>query len=163
MIRGITEIGVAVRDLQAAVRDFSERLGAVAGPVQRFEPYGMEFCMCRVGNVDFELMAPVGQGGVIAQFLDRFGEGLHHVGFAVDDVQATQADMASRGLQFVEPGPRKTRFLMRDFEGRSHDADVSFTFNRPSSLFGVLMELIQYPPTFALPAQGPAQQEGAAQ
>lgn len=157
MILGITEVGVAVRDLDAAVRHFTERLGAVPGPVQKFEPYGMDFCMCRVGNVDFELMAPAGEGGVIAQFLERFGEGLHHVGFAVDDVEATQKELSDRGLGFVDPQPRRTRFLMRDFAGRDHQGDARFAFSRPSSLAGTLLEFIQYPPGFALGAPGKAE------
>jgi catechol 2,3-dioxygenase-like lactoylglutathione lyase family enzyme len=105
--------------------------------------------MCRVGNVDFELMAPTGPG-VIAQFIDRFGEGLHHIGFEVDDVAQTQADLQARGLGFVQPGPRRARFLVRDFAGREHDADVAFTFSRPSSLAGVLLEFIQYPAGFSV-------------
>lgn len=144
------------------MRHFVERLGAIPGPVQRFEPYQMEFCMCRVGNVDFELMAPLGQDGVIAQFLERFGEGLHHVGFAVDDIQATQEGLSSRGLEFVDSAPRRTRFLMRDFADRAHDAEVSFAFNRPSTLSGVLMEFIQYPPGFALDAHAPSTRDGTA-
>lgn len=152
MILGITEVGVAVRDLDAAVRHYTERLGAVAGPVQLFEPYGMSFCMCRVGNVDFELMAPLGEGGIIAGFLERYGEGLHHVGFAVDDVAATQDELSKKGLGFVDAAPRRTRFLMRDFAGRDHDGEAAFAFSRPSSLAGALLEFIQYPPGFALGA-----------
>jgi methylmalonyl-CoA/ethylmalonyl-CoA epimerase len=152
MIHGITEVGVAVRDLEAAIGHFRERLGAVPGPVQRFDAYGMEFCMCRVGNVDFELMAPAGEGGVIAQFLERYGEGLHHIGFAVDDIEGTQSELGARGLEFVPGGPRRQRFFMRDFAGREHDTEFDFTFSRPSSLEGVLLEFIQYPAGFALGA-----------
>ena len=52
MIQAITEVGVAVRDLSQATALLVQRLGAVPGPVQRFEPYSMAFCMCRVGNVE---------------------------------------------------------------------------------------------------------------
>ena len=155
MIQGITEVGVAVRNLAEATRHYTEKLGAVAGPVQRFDPYGMEFCMCRVGNVDFELMAPLGETGVIAQFLERFGEGLHHIGFAVDDVARTQADLGTRGLDFVDAAPRRMRFMMRDFAGTPHDGEVGFAFSRPSSLAGVLLEFIQYPPGFVLGSPSP--------
>jgi methylmalonyl-CoA/ethylmalonyl-CoA epimerase len=156
VIRAITEVGVAVRDLASATRHFTDKLGAVAGPVQRFEPYAMEFCMCRLGNVDFELMAPLGDSGVIAQFLERFGEGLHHIGFAVDDVQHTQGELGARGLGFVDPQPRRMRFLMRDFAGTPHDGEASFAFSRPSSLAGVLLEFIEYPPGFALGSTSPS-------
>lgn len=157
MIRAITEVGVAVFDLAQATALLVQRLQAVPGPVQRFEPYGMAYCMCRVGNVDFELMAPLGDEGVIAQFLRRHGEGLHHIGFAVDDVQAFQQDGQARGLEFVEPLPRRQRFLLHDFAGRSTDDEVAFAFARPKSLLGMLAEFIQYPPGFSLAAGLPAE------
>ena len=151
MIRAITEVGVAVRDLRAATALLVERLGARPGPVQRFEPYGMEFCMCRVGNVDFELMAPLDDAGVIARFLARRGEGLHHIGFAVDDVATRQQQMEARGLEFVEPRPRRQRFLLPDGGSPAHEADVAFAFSKPSSLLGMLLEFIEYPPGHPLP------------
>lgn len=151
MIRAITEVAVAVRNLEEATRLMVERLGAVPGPVQRAAIYDMEFRMCRVGNVDFELMAPIGKEGVIAKFLDSHGEGLHHVAFAVDDIGATQADLGSRGMQFVDAAPRKERFSSADFSGKPVDGDIGFAFNRPKSLLGVLLEFIQYPPDFVTP------------
>jgi methylmalonyl-CoA/ethylmalonyl-CoA epimerase len=151
MIRAITEVGVAVRDLQAATALLVERLGARPGPVQRFEPYGMEFCMCRVGNVDFELMAPLDETGVIARFLSRRGEGLHHIGFAVDDVAARQREMEVHGLEFIEPAPRRQRFLLWDGTAAAKQADVAFAFSKPSSLLGMLLEFIEYPPGHPLP------------
>ena len=152
MIRAITEVGLAVHDLAAAVELLSQRLQAVPGPVQHYEPYGMAYCMCRVGNVDFELMAPLGEGGVIAQFLQRHGEGLHHIGFAVDDIEATQRAATAQGLQFVDSAPRRQRFLLRDFAGNESEGEVKFAFNRPSALLGTVLEFIQYPPGFALAA-----------
>jgi methylmalonyl-CoA/ethylmalonyl-CoA epimerase len=163
MIEGITEVGVAVRDLQLAIRHFVDRLGAVAGPVQDFAPYGMRFCMCRVGNVDFELMEPVGEGGVIAQFLERFGEGLHHIGFKVTDVAAAQAGMSARGLGFVDAAPRRARLKVTDFTGQPFDADLNFAFSRPSTLFGTLLEFIQYPPEYRLADSAAGGQSIAAQ
>lgn len=150
MIRAITEIGVAVHDLDAATRLLTTRLGAVPGPVQRFEPYGMEFCMCRVGNVDFEVMAPTSAEGVIARFLARHGEGIHHIGFAVDDVAATQRELGSKGLGFVDARPRTARFLMKDFGGQAFDTECDFAFTQPKSLLNMLVEFIQYPPGYQL-------------
>lgn len=161
MIRAITEIGVAVRDLGEATQLLTRRLGAVAGPLQRFEPYAMEFRMCRVGNVDFELMAPLDDEGVIARFLRRHGEGLHHIGFAVDDLAAAQQAMTAEGLEFVEPVPKRQRFLVHDFDGHAIEADVGFNFSRPASLLGLLLEFIQYPPGFALAASA-GRKEGQA-
>jgi methylmalonyl-CoA/ethylmalonyl-CoA epimerase len=156
MIRAITEVGVAVRDLHGATALLVERLGARPGPVQRFEPYGMEFCMCRVGNVDFELMAPLDDTGVIARFLARRGEGVHHIGFAVDDVAARQREMEARGLEFVEPEPRRQRFVLWDGTSAAAEADVAFAFSKPSSLLGMLLEFIEYPAGHPLPKGGTA-------
>ena len=143
MIRAITEVGVAVHDLDAATRLLVQRLGAVRGQVQRFDPYGMEFCMCRVGNVDFELMAPTNDEGVVARFLSRHGEGIHHIGFAVDDVAATQRELSAQGLGFVDAKPRTARFLMKDFGGKPFDAECDFAFTQPKSLLNMLVEFIE--------------------
>jgi len=151
MIRAITEVGVAVRDLRQAMVHLEATLGAVPGPIQRYEPYGMEFCMCRVGNVDFELMAPLDDTGVIARFLERRGEGLHHVGFAVDNAEADQRRLEARGLRFVDERPRRQRFLLADGTPQGHEAECSFAFSRPSSCLGMLLEFIEYPPGFAAP------------
>jgi hypothetical protein len=82
------------------------------------------------------------------------------VGFAVEDAQASQQALSQRGLGFVDPQPRRTRIFMRDFAGRDHEGDVSFSFSRPSSLAGVLLEFIQYPPGFALGGSAAGGQEG---
>jgi methylmalonyl-CoA/ethylmalonyl-CoA epimerase len=153
LIRSITEIGVAVRDLDASVRSLVDKLGAAPGPMQVFEPYGMKFCMCRVGNVDFELMAPLGEGGVIEKFLLRRGEGLHHIGFAVDDASEAQRELSTRGLEFLDAAPRRQRFLMSDFAGTPFDEEFAFAFSRPGSLLGVMLEFIQYPTGFVGPME----------
>jgi len=150
MIRAITEVGVAVHDLDAATRLLTQRLGAVPGPVQRFDPYGMEFCMCRMGNVDFELMAPTSGEGVIARFLARHGEGIHHIGFAVDDVAMTQLELGAQGLGFVDARPRTARFLVNDFGGKTFDTECDFAFTQPKSLLNMLVEFIEYPPGYEL-------------
>jgi catechol 2,3-dioxygenase-like lactoylglutathione lyase family enzyme len=59
-IKRITEVGVAVRDLEAATKLFVDLLGAEAGEVVTVDLYKMRYRMCRVGKVDFELMEPIG-------------------------------------------------------------------------------------------------------
>jgi AGZA family xanthine/uracil permease-like MFS transporter len=61
---------------------FVDLFDAVASDVTEVPAYGMRYRMCRVGKVDFELMAPTGATGVIADFLAKRGEGLHHIAFA---------------------------------------------------------------------------------
>jgi methylmalonyl-CoA/ethylmalonyl-CoA epimerase len=144
-IERITEIGVAVNDLEQATRLFVDLLGATAEPVRVVERYQMRYRMCRLGKVDFELMEPLGDSGVIADFLRKRGPGLHHVAFAVHDIHAGRGELARRGVRFVEDAPFELRLQGMDFAGRTFDDDVTITFAHPASLLGVLFEFIQYP------------------
>ena len=144
-IERITEIGVAVNDLEQATRLFVDLLGATAEPVRVVERYQMRYRMCRLGKVDFELMEPLGNEGVIADFLRKRGPGLHHVAFAVHDIDAGASALAARGVRFVEEAPFELRLQGTDFAGRCFDDDVKITFAHPASMLGVLFEFLQYP------------------
>lgn len=150
-IQRITEVGVAVRDLDAASRLFVDLLGATAGEIIEVPLYDMRYRMCRVGKVDFELMAPTGPTGVIADFLARRGEGLHHIAFAVDDLDDTMAQLKRKAVRFVADPPVTLALSGVDFAGRSFADDIRFTFSHPSSLLGILFEFIQYPPGYRTP------------
>lgn len=105
----------------------------------------MRYRMCRLGKVDFELMEPTAETGVIAEFLERRGPGLHHVAFAVDDVESGMRSLAARGVRFVEELPVRLRLAGEDFAGRRFDDEVKLTFAHPRSTLGVLLEFIEYP------------------
>ncbi len=141
---------MAVHDLEEATALFVGLLGATAGDVQLVERYAMRYRMCRVGKVDFELMEPTGDGGVIADFLARRGPGLHHVAFAVDDVSAGMERLAAKGVRFVDELPVELRLTGEDFAGRRFDGDVKLAFAHPRSLLGVLVEFIEYPAGYGL-------------
>ncbi len=150
-IRRITEVGVAVRDLEAATRLLVDLLGATPGPEQVVERYAMRFRMCRLGKVDFELMAPLAGEGVIADFLRRHGEGVHHVAFAVDDVADTMRTLEEQGVRFVDGEPLEGVLELEDFAGRRFRDRIRFTFAHPKSLLGVLFEFIEYPEGYETP------------
>jgi methylmalonyl-CoA/ethylmalonyl-CoA epimerase len=150
-IERITEVGIAVQDLEQATHLFVEMLGATAEPVKVVERYQMRYRMCRLGKVDFELMAPLEDRGVIADFLRKRGPGLHHVAFAVKDVENGARDLARKGVRFVEDVPFALRLDGVDFAGRRFDADVKITFAHPASFLGVLFEFIEYPADYQTP------------
>lgn len=150
-IERITEIGVAVEDLEQATRLFVDLLGATAEPVRVVERYSMRYRMCRLGKVDFELMEPIGDIGVIADFLRKRGPGLHHVAFSVHGIDAGRDALARKGVRFVEPAPFALRLAGVDFAGRAFDDDVRITFAHPASLLGVLFEFIEYPSDYRAP------------
>ena len=96
-VRRITEVGIAVRDLDAAVALFEQLFDAEVGELIDVPLYDMRFRMCRVGKVDFEVMEPTADTGVIADFLAKRGEGLHHIAFAVDDIGETMHELGAKG------------------------------------------------------------------
>jgi methylmalonyl-CoA/ethylmalonyl-CoA epimerase len=150
-IRRITEVGVAVRDLEQATQLFVELFNAEASAITEVAQYSMRFRMCRVGKVDFELMEPTGDSGVIAEFLAKRGEGLHHVAFAVDDITDTLATLTKKGVQFVDDAPIRQHLDVVDYAGREFSQDIQFAFSRPASILGILFEFIQYPQDYQAP------------
>ena len=150
-IERITEIGIAVRDLDQATRLFVEMLGALAEPVRVVDRYQMRYRMCRLGKVDFELMEPLEDRGVLADFLRKHGPGLHHVAFAVKDIDSGVLALERKGVRFVDDVPFELRLEGVDFAGRRFDADVKITFAHPASLLGVLFEFIEYPADYQTP------------
>ncbi|MCC6436238.1 MAG: VOC family protein [Acidimicrobiales bacterium] len=151
-IRRITEVGVAVRDLEAATGMLVDLLGGTAGPVVEVERYAMRFRMVRVGKIDFELMEPTGDGGVIADFLAKQGEGLHHIAFAVDDLQDTMDTLRAKKVAWVDPEPIANRMPVTDYAGRTFDdGEIRFAFTHPRSIMGILFEFIQYPEGYQTP------------
>ena len=150
-VRRITEVGVAVRDLGQATQLFSDLFGATVSDITEVPRYDMRFCMCRVGKVDFELMEPTGDSGVIADFINKRGEGLHHIAFAVDDIEDTMQTLGSKGVKFVEDAPIRNQLDVVDYAGRAFSDDIQFTFSHPSSIIGILFEFIQYPQGYQTP------------
>ncbi len=150
-IQRITEVGIAVPDLDAAVALFENLFDADVGDLIQVPLYDMEFKMCRVGRVDFEVMAPTAETGVIADFLGKRGPGLHHIAFAVDDVVDTMQTLRAKGVQFVGETPATLTTSMVDFAGRRFDDEISFTFSHPTSILGILFEFIEYPDGYATP------------
>lgn len=152
VVKRITEVGVAVRDLEAATALLVDLLGGEAGPVVEVELYTMRFRMVRVGKVDFELMEPTAPSGVIHDFLTRRGEGLHHIAFAVDDLADTMANLAAKQVAWVDREPMANVMPVTDYAGRTFtDGEIRFAFTQPKSILGILFEFIQYPEGFQTP------------
>lgn len=144
-MKRITEIGVAVRDLDKATQLLIDLFDASVGELMTVERYEMRFRMCRVGKVDFELMEPIGDSGVIADFLRKRGEGLHHIAFAVDDIENAMGELKGKGVTFVDDAPIRNALTVVDYAGRTFRDDLRFAFSQPKSILGILFEFIEYP------------------
>lgn len=150
-IRRITEVGIAVRDLAQATALFEHLFNASLGELIEVPRYAMHYRMCRVGKVDFEVMAPTGDTGVIADFLEKRGEGLHHIAFAVDDIESTMNTLREKNVRFVDDAPVREKLGFEDFAGRKFSEDIQFAFSHPASILGILFEFIQYPEGYQTP------------
>lgn len=150
-IRRITEVGVAVHDLEQATRLFVDLFNATASDIIEVERYAMRYRMCRVGKIDFELMAPTADTGVIADFLAKRGPGLHHIAFAVDDIDDTMNTLRQKSVRFVDDAPIRKQLDVVDYAGRKFSDDIQFAFSHPASILGILFEFIQYPQGYQTP------------
>jgi len=129
-VNRVAEVGIAVRDLESATRLFVELLGAEKGDIVTVERYQMRYRMCRLGNVDFELMESTGEGGIIDRFLKSRGEGLHHIALKVSNLDLTLETLKEKGVKLIDREPQKLH-------------EDKYAFVHPSSFCGVMFELIE--------------------
>ena len=130
----IDHVGIAVRDLDSAVEHYRMVLGA--GPVHReeIESDGVREALFAVGGSFVQLLAPTGPDTPVGRFLERRGEGVHHVGFRVPDVSAALDHLTGHGVVLADQHPRPG----------SRGTTVAFA--HPKSFAGVLVELVQEEP-----------------
>jgi methylmalonyl-CoA/ethylmalonyl-CoA epimerase len=127
MIKQISHIGIATKNLEQATDLFRSAFHVEASaPIAGGD---ILVSMVQVGNCSIELMQPRGNEGVVARFLKKRGEGIHHICFEVDDIASELKSLKAFGLEPVkEPAPGA--------EGLS-------AFLYPRGTFGVLIELVQ--------------------
>jgi methylmalonyl-CoA/ethylmalonyl-CoA epimerase len=133
----IDHIGIAVRDLEAAVEEYRSAFGLEPVHRERIEDQGVEEVLFRVGRAYIQLLAATGPDTPVGKFLQRRGEGLHHVGYRVDDVETTLNALRASGVPLVDDSPRPG----------SRGTTVAFV--HPKGFRGVLVELVQERPDTA--------------
>jgi len=127
----IHHIGVAVADLDASIRVYTSALGARLVHRATNEKEGLEAAFLSVGDGEIELMAPLREDSPVGKFMARRGPGLHHVAYAVTDIDASLAEARDAGLELIDSEPRIGM----------HGTRIAFV--HPKSLEGVLTELVQ--------------------
>ena len=133
MLRKVEHIALAVADLEAAVKHYEEVWGASVDHRERVEDQGVEEAMIPVGDTYLQLLGATGPESTVAKFVERRGEGLHHIAYEVDDLKAALAELKSKGVPLIDEKPR--------LGGRGH----MVAFVHPKGNHGLLVELIQAP------------------
>lgn len=131
---GIDHLGVAVRDLSEAAATYGETLGLALTGSEELPERGLAVQFVDTGNSRIELIAPIREDSEVSSFLDKRGEGLHHICLRVDDIEAVLAGMKARGAHLIDETPKPGA-------GGSRVA-----FVHPKGAHGVLIELVEHPP-----------------
>jgi len=128
----IDHIAIAVNDVESAVKQYQEAFGVTAVEFENIETEGVKVAILHLSNGRIELMQPTNDNSPIKKFLEKKGEGLHHMALETDDIESEVTRMEGCGIQFlgkIRPG----------------SAGTKVTFIHPKSLHGVLAELCSHP------------------
>lgn len=131
IVKKIEHIGIAVRDLEASNRLFEKLFGEAHYKVEEVASEGVRTSFFQSGPNKIELLEATNPDSPIAKFLEKKGEGIHHIAFAVDDIQAEIERLKAEGFRVLHETPKK-------------GADNKLVaFLHPKSSNGVLVELCQ--------------------
>jgi methylmalonyl-CoA/ethylmalonyl-CoA epimerase len=131
MLSRIDHVGIAVRDLDEAIRTYERRLGLRVTGRERLEQEGIEVAMIPIGDSRIELITPLSPESKVEKFLKDRGEAVHHVAYATDDVAATLQQARAGGAQLLDEAAR----------AGAHGTRIGFV--HPKSLCGVLTEFVE--------------------
>ena len=127
----IDHIAIAVADLDAAIAYYAAAFGAEVHHREVVESDGVEEALIKVADSSIQLTAATTPDSPIAKFLDKRGEGLHHVGYRVDDCAAALAQMVEAGATPI------------DHEPRPGSRGTTVAFVHPKGSLGTLIELVE--------------------
>jgi len=131
MFTEIDHVAIAVNDLEAAVRYYEETFGATVEHREVVESDGVEEALLAVAESYVQLLTPTREDSPVAKYLEKKGEGLHHVGYRVSDCAAALQAVKDQGGRVIDEAPRPG----------SRGTTVAFV--HPKAAFGTLIELVQ--------------------
>ncbi|MBI5285011.1 MAG: methylmalonyl-CoA epimerase [Chloroflexi bacterium] len=130
MIQKIHHVGVVVRDMEQAMRFYRDTLGLHVHKLETIKEQGVKAALLTLGDSEIELLEPVVPDTGVARYLERKGEGLHHICFQVDDIERDLNTLKMRATEMID---QQTRIGLA---GR-------ICFLHPSAMDGALVELCQ--------------------
>jgi len=133
MLTEIDHIAIAVNDLDAAIDYYRRAYGVDVEHRERVERDGVDEALIKVADSYVQLLKPFRDDSTVAKFLERKGEGIHHVGYRVDSCAETVERLKAEGYQLIDQEPRPG----------SRGTTVAFV--HPKGAFGTLIELVEEP------------------
>jgi methylmalonyl-CoA/ethylmalonyl-CoA epimerase len=131
MLGRIDHIGVATDDLDGAIALYEGTLGMPVAHRETVESQGVEAVLLDVGEGHVELLRPLGPDTPVGKYLERKGPGLHHVAYAVDDIEGVLGKLKEAGVEMIDSEPRVG----------IRDSRVAFV--HPKATGGVLTEIVE--------------------
>jgi methylmalonyl-CoA/ethylmalonyl-CoA epimerase len=131
MLTQIDHVGIAVEDLDASVEHYRRTLGIEPVHRERVESQGVEEVLLAVGGSYVQLLGALGPDTPVGRFLARQGQGVHHVGYRVEDLARALVHLKAEGVRLIDEAPRPG------------SRGTSIAFVHPKGMGGVLVELVQ--------------------
>jgi methylmalonyl-CoA/ethylmalonyl-CoA epimerase len=130
-VKSLNHIGIAVRSIDDQKSFYEGALGLEFEGLEDVPSQKVRVAFFRAGDVRMELLEPTEPDSPVAKFIEKRGEGLHHLAFTVEDIKARIAELKESGLRMIDDAPRPG----------AHHTQIAFL--HPKSSFGVLTELCE--------------------
>lgn len=131
MIDHIEHIGIAVKNLEESIAFYEEKLGLKCYKIEEVKDQRVRTAFFRAGETKIELLESTDPEGPVGKFVEKRGEGVHHIAFAVHDVDGSLKRIEERGVRLI------------DKQSRLGAEGLSIGFLHPKSTSGVLMEFCE--------------------
>lgn len=127
----IEHIGIAVKNLEESIMYYEDVMGLKCYAIEEVKDQKVRTAFFMVGDTKLELLESTEPSGPIAKYIEKRGEGIHHIAFKVNKLADTLVEIESKGIQLIDQKPRKGA------EG------LNIAFLHPKSTYGVLTELCE--------------------
>ncbi len=131
MVKKIDHIGIAVKDLTAAMKFYEEILGLKATGTEVVEEQKVRVAFLPTGDSEVELLESTSPDGPIARFIEKNGEGIQHIAFRVENLEEKLAELKNKGIRLIDEKPRYGA------------GGAKIAFLHPKSTYGTLIELCE--------------------
>ena len=128
-ISHIEHIGVAVKSIEEQLPYYEQVLGVKCYNIEEVAEQKVKTAFFKIGQTKIELLEPTSEDSTVAKFIEKRGEGIHHLAFAVPNIKEALNEMETKGVQLIDKAPRNGA------EG------MSIAFLHPKSTCGILTEL----------------------
>ena len=129
----IEHIGIAVKSLDESIKFYEEILGLKCYGIEEIADQKVKTAFFQIGQTKIELLESIDPEGPIGKFIEKRGEGIHHIAYAAKNLSSSLNELKDKGIKLIDENPRKGA------EG------FNIAFIHPKSAFGVLTELCEKP------------------